>query len=173
MPARSMDHFQGSCCREHEAVFFVHWQLHRVGQLCSREQKTPSPFLWTSRGVFPKEASFPIFKLQSVAPWRVKVKPPWAWKLAVPSLPIPQHGENNCHSPHESKRIPPSLGLSMDAGQASLRYPGLLDCSYVGVPHVQGGKVLLFLYLIQLGKGGLGAACLMALSPCAYIRIGP
>jgi len=56
------------------------------------------------------------------------------------------------------KECPPSLGLSMDAGQASLGHPGLLHCSYVGVSHVQGGKVLLFLYLIQLGEGFSGAA---------------
>lgn len=61
----------------------------------------------------------------------------------------------------------------MDAGQASLGHPGLLHCSYVGISHVQGGKVLLFLYLIQLGEGVLGAGCLMAPSPCAYTGIDP
>ena len=60
----------------------------------------------------------------------------------------------------------------MDAAQASLEYPGLFDCSYVGIPHVQVESAFVSLPDPASG-GGLGAVCLIVSSPCAYIGIGP
>lgn len=126
-----------------------------------REQSTLIPL--NLKGYLPKRSVFPIPKVGARYSSELYVlllgesKPSHheyeSW--LIPSVFISQHGENNCHSPHEFKRIPPSLGLSMDAGQASLGYPGLLDCSYVGVNHVLGGKVL-FSLPGPAGGDGLG-----------------
>ena len=155
MPARSKDHFQGSCCREHDAVFCVHWQLYKVGQGSEAPPISLNPKgCLSKRSVFQSlnfEPDTPLSSmccsLESQSQATMSMKPGWPlpprspeWRECLPLTPWIQKNPPR-----------PSLGLSMDAGQASLGHPGLLHCSYVGVSHVQGGKVLLFLYLTQPG----------------------
>lgn len=161
MPAKSMDHFQGSCLREHEAVFCVHWQLYKVGQ----GSKAP-PISLNLKGCLSKRSVFPSLNFGARYSSELYVlllgesKPGHheheSW-LTPPSS-FPSMERTSAIHPMNPKESPPSLGLSMDVGQAGLGHSGLLHCSYVGISHVQGGKVLLFLYLIQLGRGSWGLA---------------
>lgn len=48
-----------------------------------------------------------------------------------------------------------SLGLSMDTGQARLRCPGLLECSYVGVSCIQVRSAIVVL-IDPFGGAGRG-----------------
>lgn len=177
MPARSMDHFQGSCRREHEAVVCVHWQLYKVGQ----GSKAP-PTSLNLKGCRSKRRVFQSLnfgagyssELYVFAPWRVKAKPPRAWKLADPSLLIPQCGENICHSPQESKRIPPPQPW-VKAWTWAKQALDTQACCIVAMLVYPVYKVeRCFRFSTWPAGGGVsGAACLMAPSPCAYIGIDP
>lgn len=157
MPARSMDHFQGSCRREHEAVFCV---LYKVGQ----GSKAP-PISLNLKGCLSKRSVFSSSNFRARYSSELYVlllgdrKPSHhereSWLTPPSSFPSVER-RSAIHPMNPKESLPPSLGLSMDAGQASLGHPGLLHCSYVGVSHVQGGKVLCFFTWSSWGRGSPG-----------------